>query len=265
MDVLKRNNVVITGRGQQPIVFAHGFGCDQQMWRFLAPTFEETHRVVLFDHIGCGKSDLKAHDTSRHSILEGYADDVAEIVEAADLTDVIFVGHSVSAMIGVLAANRVAHRFSKLVLICPSPRYLNDPPSYVGGFERSDVDDLIDMIETNMLGWANFLAPMVMGSQNDVELTRELRESFCAIDPFITRQFAAATFLADNRADLELVTIPTLIVQCSDDAIAPSAVGQYVHQQIRGSKLGTIEATGHCPHMTHPQETSAILRSFLTQ
>jgi sigma-B regulation protein RsbQ len=265
MDVIKRNNVVITGRGQQPIVFAHGFGCDQQMWRFVAPEFEDTHRVVVFDHIGCGKSDLKAYDASHHSMLEGYAADVVEIIEAADLSDVIFVGHSVSAMIGILAANRVAHRFSKLVLICPSPRYLNDPPSYVGGFERSDVDDLIDMIETNMLGWANFLAPMVMGPQNDVELTRELKESFCAIDPYITRQFAAATFLADNRSDLGLVTIPSLIIQCSDDAIAPTAVGQYVHQHIKGSVLETLEATGHCPHMTHPQETLATLRAFLAR
>jgi sigma-B regulation protein RsbQ len=263
MGVLQRNNVVITGRGQQPIVFAHGFGCDQQMWRFMAPAFEDTHRVVLFDHIGCGKSDLKAYDPSHHTALEGYAGDVVEIIEAADLNDVIFVGHSVSAMIGILAANRVAHRFSKLVLICPSPRYLNDPPRYVGGFERADVDDLIDMIETNMLGWANFLAPMVMGPENDVELTRELKESFCAIDPFITRQFAAATFLGDNRPDLDLVTVPTLIVQCADDAIAPAVVGQYVHQHIKGSTLETIEATGHCPHMTHPQETLAALRAFL--
>jgi sigma-B regulation protein RsbQ len=263
MGVLQRNNVVITGRGQQPIVFAHGFGCDQQMWRFLAPAFEETHRVVLFDHIGCGKSDVKAYNPSHHAALEGYAADVVDILDAADLHDAIFVGHSVSAMIGILAANRVAHRFSKLVLICPSPRYLNDPPRYVGGFERADVDDLLDMIETNMLGWANFLAPMVMGPENDVELTRELKESFCAIDPFITRQFASATFLGDNRTDLDLVTVPTLIVQCAEDAIAPAVVGQYVHQHIQGSHLVTIEATGHCPHMTHPQETLAALRAFL--
>ena len=263
MDVLKRNNVSVTGRGSQAMVFAHGFGCDQLMWRFVAPAFETTHQVVLFDHVGCGKADVTAYDEQRHGTLDGYAQDVLEILHALDLTDVVFVGHSVSAMIGILAAIAEPRRFSRLILLGPSPRYLNDPPDYVGGFERADIDGLLDLMENNMLGWADFLAPAVMGPQSSLDMTQELKQSFCAGDPYIARRFAIVTFLSDNRADLPRVQVPALVLQCSDDAIAPITVGRYVHSHMPQSVLAVIEATGHCPHMTHPTQTIALMRNYL--
>jgi len=261
MDILQRNNVVISGSGTQPIVFAHGFGCDQQMWRFVAPAFEATHRVVLFDHIGCGQSDARAYDLQRHATLDGYAQDVVAILEAADLHDVIFVGHSVSAICGVLATLAAPERFARLVMVGPSPRYLNDLPDYRGGFERADIDALMDMMDGNLLGWASFLAPIVVGP--DAAVTQELKQSFCLGDPFITKRFASATFLGDNRADLPKVRVPSLIIQCTDDAIAPRAVGEYVHAHTPGSTFELIDASGHCPHMTHPRETIALIQRYL--
>jgi len=263
MDVVKRNNVVVSGQGSQPIVFAHGFGCDQHMWRFVAPAFEATHRVVLFDHIGCGKSDISAYDNQRHASLEGYASDMVDILEQCKLKDAILVGHSVSAIISILVANRAPDSVAKLVLVGPSPRYLNDPPDYVGGFERADIDGLMDMMESNMLGWADFLAPAVMGSESPQELTQELRASFCAADPYISRRFAMATFLGDNRADLALLERPSLIIQCADDAIAPRVVGEYMHARLMHSTLRILEASGHCPHLTHPTETIALIQDYL--
>ena len=261
-DVIRRHNVTQRGQAQPTMVFAHGFGCDQQMWRFVAPAFEATHRVVLFDHIGCGKSDLSAYDTQRHSRLEGYAADVVALLDALDLRDVVFVGHSVSAMIGVLASITRPERFAQLVLVGPSPRYLNDPAAgYVGGFERSDIDGLVDMMDSNLLGWADFLAPAVMGPDSPPVLTDELKSSFCAADPYINRRFAMATFLGDNRADLPRVTVPSLILQCAHDAIAPTAVGDYMHAQMPGSRLQVLEVSGHCPHLTHPQLTIDALRA----
>jgi sigma-B regulation protein RsbQ len=263
MDIFKRSNVSIAGQGTQPMVLAHGFGCDQQMWRSVAPAFEATHQVVLFDHIGCGRSDISCYDNERHVSLAGYASDLVDILEYADLKEAILVGHSVSSMISILAAIRAPQRVAKLILVGPSPRYLNDPPDYVGGFERSDIDALMDMMERNMLGWADFLAPAVMGAQNPPELTEELKQSFCAADPYITRRFAAATFLGDNRADLPLLNAPSLIIQCSDDAVAPRVVGEYTHAQLKHSTLRVIEAAGHCPHMTHPAETIALIKDYL--
>ena len=263
MDALRRNNVQITGEGTQPMVFAHGFGCDQQMWRFVAPAFHASHQVVLFDHVGCGKSDASAYDEARHATLAGYADDLVDILRAADLKDVIFVGHSVSSVIGILASLREPERFSRLLLVGPSPRYLNEPPDYVGGFERADIDGLMDMMETNMLGWASFLAPVVMGPHSGDGMTQELRASFCASDPYITRRFAAATFLADNRQDLAGVTIPSLILQCADDAIAPMAVGEFMHARMKGSTLKVLQVSGHCPHMTHPELTIQAIQDYL--
>ena len=264
-DLQRRHNVNITGRGSRALVFAHGFGCDQQMWRFVAPAFEADHRVVLFDHIGCGQSDLRAHDPARHSRLEGYAEDVVALLDGLDLRDVVFIGHSVSAMIGLLASIQRPERFDRLVLLGPSPCYLNHPADgYVGGFERADIEGLIDMMESNMLGWASFLAPVVMGGQSPAELTAELEASFCAADPVINRRFASATFLGDNRADLVRVTVPSLILQCADDAIAPRSVGDYLHRQLAGSSLQILDVAGHCPHMTHPELTIAAIRAGLS-
>ena len=263
MEALRRNHVVISGQGRRPLVFAHGYGCDQQMWRFVAPAFEASHRVVLFDHVGCGRSDITAYDEKRHGSLHGYAEDLVEILQAADLHDAVLVGHSVSAMICVLAAQAAPDRVSAVALVCPSPRYLNDPPDYVGGFERADIDGLLDMIDHNMVGWTSFLAPVVAGPQDDAGVTDELKAAFCALDPYVARRFAEVTFLSDNRADLAGLRQPALVLQVAEDAIAPRAVGEYVQRQLPAGRLVTLDTAGHCPHMTHPAVTIAALRDFL--
>ena len=259
-----RNNVQLGGKGRQPLMFAHGFGCDQNMWRFLAPKFEDRFRTVLFDHVGCGKSDISAYQIERYGTLLGYARDVVEIAEEHDLRDIIFVGHSVSSMIGVLAAKLAPERFSHLVLLVPSACYIDALPDYKGGFSRTDLEGLLDLMEKNYVGWASFLAPMVMKNEDQPELQKELATSFCAADPAIARRFASVTFLSDHRGDLAGVKLPSLIVQCSDDAIAPSSAIEFVHQQLRGSTLRTLKATGHCPHMTHPEETSRVLEEYFS-
>jgi sigma-B regulation protein RsbQ len=260
---LRRNNVKVFGKGTQPMLFAHGFGCDQHMWRFVTPAFENDYRIVLFDYVGSGKSDLAAYDAERYASLEGYTQDVLDICYELDLHDVIFVGHSVSCMVGVLAANREPELFERLVMIGPSPRYINDAPDYVGGFERADIEGLLEMMEKNYIGWANFLAPAIMKNPDRPELTGELEASFCSTDPIIAKRFAEATFFADNRADLPAVLVPSLIMQCSDDMIAPNAVGDYLSRELPGSTLHTLKATGHCPHMSHPDETIAVMREYL--
>jgi sigma-B regulation protein RsbQ len=262
-DVLRRNNVKIFGTGNQPMLFAHGFGCDQNMWRFVAPAFADDYRIVLFDYVGSGKSDLDAYDADRYSTLDGYADDVLDVIHALDLKDVIFVGHSVSSMVGVLAANREPDRFAKLIMIGPSPRYMNEAPNYTGGFERSDIEQLLETMDKNYIGWANFLAPAIMKNPEHPELGEELTQSFCSTDPVIARRFAEATFFSDNRADLEQLQVPSLVLQCSEDMIAPNAVGEYVHRQTPKSTLRVMKATGHCPHMSAPDETIALIRDYL--
>jgi sigma-B regulation protein RsbQ len=261
--IIARNNVKIFGRGTQPMLFAHGFGCDQNMWRFVTPSFQDEYRIVLFDYVGSGKSDLDAYDPARYSSLEGYAQDVLDVCHALDLRDVIFVGHSVSSMVGVLAANREPELFARLILVGPSPRYINDPPAYVGGFDRGDIEGLLETMEKNYVGWANFLAPAIMKNPERPELSRELEASFCSTDPIIARRFAEATFFADNRQDLSAVRVPSLIIQCSDDMIAPLEVGDYLHQALPGSTLRVLRATGHCPHMSHPDETIDVIREYL--
>ncbi len=262
-DILARNNVKVSGRGTQPMLFAHGFGCDQNMWRFIAPAFEDDYRVVMFDYVGSGRSDVAAYDATRYSALDGYAQDVLDVCDALDLQDVVFVGHSVSSMIGVLAANREPQRFAQLVLLGPSARYVNEAPDYVGGFERADLEGLIDMMDRNFIGWANFLAPVIMKNPERPELGAELEASFCSTDPVMARHFAEATFFADNRADAAMVRVPSLIVQCADDAIAPQSVGEYLHRTMPGSTFRLLDVTGHCPQMSHPEETVAAMREYL--
>ena len=218
---------------------------------------------MLFDYVGSGKSDLAAYDPERYSTLDGYASDVLDVCHALDLHDVIFVGHSVSSMIGVLAAKREPELFEKLILIGPSPRYINEAPDYVGGFERSDIEGLLETMEKNYIGWANFLAPAIMKNPEHPELSSELTASFCSTDPVIARRFAEATFFADNRSDLADVKVPSLIMQCSDDMIAPTSVGEYMRRSLPGSTLRVLRATGHCPHMSHPEETIAVMREYL--
>jgi sigma-B regulation protein RsbQ len=261
--VLSRNNVKVFGSGSQPMLFAHGFGCDQNMWRFITPAFADDYRIVLFDYVGSGKSDLRAYTEQRYSSLDGYAQDLLDVCHALELEDVIFVGHSVSSMVGVLAAIREPTLFARLILVGPSPRYINDPP-YVGGFERRDIDELLDTMEKNYIGWANFLAPAIMQNSERPELAAELTDSFCSTDPVIARRFAEATFFADNRADLPKVRVPSLILQCSDDIIAPTSVGDFVHRELAESTLHHMKATGHCPHMSHPAETIDAIKGYLS-
>ena len=254
----------VFGKGTQPMLFAHGFGCDQNMWRFVTPVFAEDYRIVLFDYVGSGKSDLQAYSPERYGSLDGYTQDVLDVCGALDLKDIIFVGHSVSGVVGMLASIREPARFDRLIMVGPSPRYINEPPDYVGGFERSDIVGLLDVMEKNYIGWANFLAPVVMKNHDRPELTRELEESFCSTDPKIARRFAEATFFSDNRDDLSKVTIPSLIMQCSEDAIAPLDVGEYLHRHLPKSTLRVMSATGHCPHMSHPEETIEVIKEYLT-
>jgi sigma-B regulation protein RsbQ len=263
MSVLARNNVRVAGDpAGQPMLFAHGFGCDANMWRFVAPAFADTHRIVLFDHVGHGGSDASAYDPERYSTLAGYADDVLEICRELDLRRVVFVGHSVAAMIGALAAIAEPERFERLVMVGPSPRYIDDD-GYVGGFTRDDIDGLLESLESNYLGWSSAMAPVIMGNPDRPELGEELTNSFCRTDPDIARDFATVTFLSDNRADLASVRPRTLVLQCADDAIAPQAVGHFVHEQLPDSELVLLRATGHCPNLSAPEETIAAIRAFL--
>jgi sigma-B regulation protein RsbQ len=263
--VRTRHATAVFGRADgQPLVFAHGFGCDQGMWRHVAPRFGATHRVVLFDHLGAGRSDLSAWSPERHGRLEGYAADVVELVEALDLPPVVFVGHSVSAMIGVLAAAERPDLFDGLVLVGPSPRYV-DAPGYRGGFSQEEVDELLETMDGNYLGWSQHVAPLIMGQPGRPELGDELTSSFCRTDPAIARRFARTTFLSDNRADLSRVRTPSLVVQCRDDAIAPLEVGRYVHEHLEGSDLVVLDVTGHCPNLSAPDELTAAIEAWLAR
>lgn len=262
--VLARHAVRVSGDpAGQPMLFAHGFGCDQTLWRFVAPAFEREFRVITFDYVGAGGSDRSSYDQVRYATLGGYTEDVLKICGALDLEDVVLVGHSVSAIIAILASIAEPERFSDLILITPSPRYLDDPPGYRGGFTRPDIDGLLQMMDTNATGWAAFLAPIVMPNGDRPELTADLEATFCSIDPVMARQFAEVTFLADNRVDLPKVATPSLIVQCSNDAVAPMEVGAYMERHVPGSTLSVIDAIGHCPHVSHPEETIAAMRDYL--
>jgi sigma-B regulation protein RsbQ len=264
MDVIRRNNVRQSGApAGRPMVLAHGFGCDQHMWRHVVPHFADDHRIVLFDHVGAGGSDLSAYDPARYGSLDGYAEDVLEICRELGLADVVLVGHSVSAMIAVLAADREPRRFGALVLVCPSPRYV-DEGDYRGGFTREDIAELLATMDDNYLGWSAAMAPAIMGVPDRPELGEELTNSFCRTDPEIAREFARVTFLSDNRSDLARVRVPTLVLQSAEDAIAPVEVGRYVHDAIPGSRLVVLDAIGHCPNLSAPAVTAAAIRGFLS-
>ena len=260
---LDQLNVRDTGRPDgQPIVFVHGFGCDQHMWRLVAPEFESDHRVISFDLVGAGGADPAAWDPERYDSLDAYADDLLTVVRGLDLRDVVLVGHSVSAMTVVLAAVAEPDLFAALVLVGPSPRYL-DAGDYRGGFGEADIADLLASLDSNYLGWSTAMAPVIMGNSERPALGEELAASFCRMDPEVARQFARVTFLSDCRDSLPAVTTPTLVLQCQQDAIAPVQVGQYVADAIPGARMVLLDATGHCPHLSAPDDTVAAVRAFL--
>ena len=244
------------------MLFAHGFGCDQNMWRHVAPAFEDRFRTILFDHVGAGGSDLTAYNPEKYATLGGYAEDVVEIGTELGLKDAVFVGHSVSAMIGLLASLKAPGMFRSLVMVGPSPRYIDDE-GYIGGFKDQQIAELLDFLAENHMGWSSAMAPMIMGNADRPELGEELTNSFCRTDPDIAKEFARVTFRSDNRADLGDVAIPALILQCSEDIIAPLAVGEYLHSHMPGSKLVVLKATGHCPNLSAPDEVIAAMRAFV--
>lgn len=262
MSAVIRNNVKVSGAGARAMVFAHGFGCDQNMWRFVAPAFEDRFKVILFDQVGAGGSDLNAYDPAKYESLDGYAEDLVEIGRELGLRDAVFVGHSVSAMIGALASLKAPDLFESLVMIGPSPRYINDD-DYVGGFSASQIEELLQFLGDNHMGWSAAMAPAIMGNPDRPELGEELTNSFCRTDPEITKAFARTTFTSDNRADLSRVTARSLVLQCSEDIIAPTAVGEYVHSQLPNSELMFLRATGHCPNLSAPDEIIAAIRGFV--
>ncbi len=263
MTALTRNNVQIRGdKSKQTMIFAHGFGCDQHMWRFVAPAFESSFRTVLFDQVGAGGSDLSAYNADKYANLSGYADDLVEIGIELELRGAVFVGHSVSAMIGALASLKAPDMFESLVLISPSPCYIDDD-GYVGGFSAQQIDELLDFLGDNHMGWSAAMAPAIMGNADRPELAEELANSFCRTDPEIAKAFARVTFTSDNRADLPKVTTRSLILQCSADIIAPTEVGEFVHRHLPDSELVLMRATGHCPNLSAPEETIAAIRSFV--
>ncbi|ARV14132.1 alpha/beta fold hydrolase [Polaribacter sp. SA4-12] len=260
--LISRNNITIHGDGNKSMLFVHGYGCDQNMWRFITPQFKKDYKIILIDLVGSGKSDENAYDFDKYSSLDGYADDIVEICDALDLKNLTFVGHSVSAMIGVLANLKRPAIFEKLIMIGPSPRYINDN-NYYGGFSQNDIDELIATLESNYLGWSSAMAPAIMGNDEKPELAEELEQSFCQTNPEIAKHFAKVTFLGDNRSDLDKLTTDTLILQCNSDVIASIEVGQYVHKHVSNSKFVLLDATGHCPHLSAPNQTIEAMKSYL--
>ena len=262
MSVQVRNNVRVSGRAGATMVFSHGFGCDQTMWRYLAPAFEDRFRVITYDLVGSGRSDLSAYDRDRYATLHGYAEDLLQVLDACATGPVILVGHSVSAMIGMLAAIKDPGRFVAQVMVAPSSCYINDP-DYIGGFERGDIDELLETMEANYLGWSSSLAPAIMGAPSRPTLREELTDSFCRNDPDIAKHFARVTFLSDHRADVPLSTTPALVLQCSEDLIAPRSAGDFVAKHLPSGQLHVIDNIGHCPHMSAPTASSRAIDAFL--
>ncbi|WP_301110136.1 alpha/beta hydrolase [Sporosarcina sp.] len=263
-DVIKRNNVHIIGSGEKTIVFAHGFGCDQTVWKNITPSFEKEYRVVLFDYVGSGSSDKLAYSTERYNTLHGYAQDVIEVCDALDLHSILYVGHSVSGMIGALASIQRPDLMKKLIMIGPSPHYINEP-DYHGGFDREDIDELLDMMEMNYKEWAKYLAPIAMMNEDRPHLSEDFEHMLYTNDPTIARQFAEATFTSDFRAELSSVPAETLILQTIEDAIAPVEVGEYMQKRIPDSELVIMKAKGHNPHISHPEETTEEIKRFITE
>lgn len=262
VNILQRNNVRVVGKGKTQLVFAHGFGCDQNVWRHLVEAFREEYTCILFDYVGAGGSDLSAYSSEKYNSLDGYARDLLEVCEALNLEKPVLIGHSVSCMIGVRADVLQPGYFSQMIFVTPSPSYINDG-EYVGGMEKGDLDDLLSMMDTNYLGWSSTIAPLVMGNQDRPELGDELTANFCSTDPNIARDFAKVTFLSDSRKDLSLLSVPSLTLQCSDDMLVPMPIGDFIETTAPDNTRVVLVATGHCPHLSAPQETISAIRNYL--
>lgn len=260
--VIERNHVRVIGEGHQIIVMAHGFGCDQNMWQYITPYFKEQYKIVLFDYVGSGKSDMSAYDAEKYNSLHGYKQDLLEVIEALDLEQVIYFGHSVSSMIGLLAAIEQPQKFKQMIMIGPSPCYLNDE-HYKGGFEKSDVEDLLSMMEMNFAGWASFMAPFAMGNEGTSPITEELENTFVSCNPQIAKQFAEVTFYSDYRDTIAKLQVPTLIMQCANDSVVPVEVGYYLHKNIKNSELVILDTRGHYPHISEPKLTVELMNNYL--
>lgn len=261
-DILKRNNVNIVGSGEKVLVLAHGFGCEQSMWRYILPAFTQDYQVVLFDYVGSGNSDLTAYDPEKYNQLEGYAEDVVDVIEALHLSDVTFIGHSVSAMIGLLAANQRPELITDLVMIGPSPCYLNTG-DYQGGFDESDINDMLEMMEMNFEGWASYMAPLGMEASVEDPKVRDLENTFVSNEPGIARQFAEVTFFSDYRHILAETEVKAFILQCSHDSIVPIEIGSYLNENLKNSELLVMETKGHYPHISHPEQTIEAIKTYL--
>jgi sigma-B regulation protein RsbQ len=261
-DISRRNNVTVLGHGSKTLMFGHGFGCDQNTWRLITPAFEEDYRIILFDYVGAGNSDLSAWDHERYSDLQGYAQDIVDICDDLGFEDVIFIGHSVSSMIGLLAVKLRPTIFEKIVFIGPSPRYINDV-DYKGGIEAQDLDDLLELMDSNYLGWSAMIAPSIMGNPEQPQLSEGLAQSFCATDPEIAKTFARVTFLSDNRADLSLLDIPNLTIQCNDDFLTSKWVAEYINQHTKKNTIAMLDSSGHCPHLSDPNGVIQAIKSFI--
>lgn len=260
--IIERNNVHVIGQGKQVMMLAHGFGCDQKMWQYVTPELEKDYKIILFDYVGSGESDLSAYDSEKYSTLHGYVQDILDIIEALKLKDIVFIGHSISSMIGMLTATEYPEHFKSMIMIGPSACYLNDG-DYHGGFERSDIMELLDMMEMNFAGWARYMAPLVMDQSKGQGPVNELEKSFVSTDPRVARQFAEVTFFSDNRASVTLMEVPTLVIQCSEDSIVPIEAGQYLHENLPSSEMHIMEAKGHYPHISKPEETLELIRGYL--
>ncbi|MFN2431081.1 MAG: alpha/beta fold hydrolase [Cryomorphaceae bacterium] len=261
-EVRTKNNVNVLGEGTQPMVFAHGYGCDQNMWRHLVPAFSADYKIVLFDHVGSGNSDESVYDFKKYNNLKGYADDVIELLDELEMKNAVFVGHSVSCIIGVLAAAKRPDLFNKLILIGPSPCYVNKG-DYHGGFSQEDIDELVETLESNYLGWSSFITPIIAGDTEQPEVSEELHNSFCRMNPKIAKHFARVTFTGDNREDLKRVSTPSFVIQSDPDTIAPVEVGEYVCDQIPDARIEVLHSPGHCPHLTAPEKTIDAIKSYL--
>ena len=261
-DVLVRNNVRIIGTGTRTLLFAHGFGCDQNTWLAIIPAFQENYQIILFDYVGAGSSDLSAYDRNRYNSLEGYAQDIVDICGQLHLSEITFIGHSVSSMIGLLALKLQPSIFEKIVFIGPSPRYINEP-GYHGGIDQADLEELLEVMDSNYLGWSQMVAPSIMGNADQPQLAEGLVKSFCSTDPAIAKEFARVTFLSDNREDLQHLRIPSLTIQCNDDFLTSYAVAEYINEHTVNNQIIMLESSGHCPHLSDPDGVIKAIKTFI--